>query len=130
MNLCAYRELCDRLAEANLQAPSGTYTVPPLHRSRPSEGLVDLFLFQGGDCLEGSPLDKVVGFAWCPWSRPQDGAGTTGMGSPTQVGRPERLSPSERLCEALTSQLSKQRSQSSELQQTAGRSLKVRSPSW
>ena len=68
------------LTEAHL-SPSGTYTVSPLHVVQP-EGLVDLFLFQGGDCLERPPLDKMVGFAWSPWRGAQDEARTRGEGLP------------------------------------------------
>ena len=39
------------LTETHL-SPSGTYTVSPLRAVQP-EGLVDLFLFQGGHCLRG-----------------------------------------------------------------------------
>lgn len=30
-------------------------------------------MFQGGDCLEGLPLGKMIGFAWTPWSGPRMG---------------------------------------------------------
>lgn len=83
---------------------------------------MDMFLFQGGDCSEGPLPDKMVGFAWSPWSGPQDGAGTRAEGSPTQVGGPDRLSPRDRLCEVLTPQLKHGGNRgrtSSELQQTA-----------